>query len=103
MLSTNDVAKVLDTILSIPGRNETVKIDLKITRKNAWLLNQVIKRGLSRKAGNNGSDLLNKVLEETLGELTLVANDCLLKAGLTDWSEKLKQLDKYPYHANHLS
>ena len=93
MLSTDDVAKVLDTILSIPGMNETVKIDLEITRKNALLLNRVIERGLSRKEGENGSGLLDKVSEETLEELMLVANDCLLKAGLTDLSEKLKQLD----------
>ena len=33
MLTTNDVAKVYDTILSIPGMNETVKIDLKMSRK----------------------------------------------------------------------
>jgi len=93
MLSTDDVAKVLDTILSIPGMNETVKIDLKITRKNALLLNRVIERGLSMKDGDNGSGLLDKVSEETLEELTLVANDCLKKAGLTDLSEKLKLLD----------
>ncbi len=44
MLTTNDVAKVYDnyikvygTILSIPGMNETVKIDLKISRKNVLL------------------------------------------------------------------
>jgi len=93
MLSTDDVAKVLDTILSIPGMNETVKIDLKITRKNALLLNRVIERGLSMKEEDNGSGLLDKVSEETLEELTLVANDCLKKAGLTDVSEKLKLLD----------
>lgn len=44
MLTTDDIAKVLDTILSIPGMNEKVKIDLKITRKNALLLNRVIER-----------------------------------------------------------
>ena len=32
MLTTNDVAKVYDTILSIPGMNETVKISMNITR-----------------------------------------------------------------------
>jgi hypothetical protein len=42
MLSTDDVAKVYDTILSIPGMNEIVKIDLKITRKNVLLLNRVM-------------------------------------------------------------
>jgi hypothetical protein len=30
MLTTDEVAKVYDTILSIPGMNEKVKIDLKI-------------------------------------------------------------------------
>ena len=42
MLTTTDVAKVYDTILSIPGMNETVKIDMGISRKNALLLNSVI-------------------------------------------------------------
>ncbi len=93
MLSTDDVAKVLDTILSIPGMNEIVKIDLKITRKNALLLNRVIERGLSLKDAENGSGLLDKVSTETLEELTLLANDCLKKAGLTDLNEKLKLLD----------
>ena len=49
MLTTNDVAKVYDTILSIPGMNETVKIDMRISRKNVLLLNSVIKRGLMLK------------------------------------------------------
>ncbi len=93
MLSTDDVAKVYDTILSIPGMNEKVKIDLKITRKNALLLNRVIERGLSLNDAENGSNLLDKVSEETLEELTLLAEDCLKKAGLTDLSEKLKLLD----------
>ena len=44
MLTTNDVAKVYDTILSIPGMNDTVKIDLRISRKNVLLLNHVIER-----------------------------------------------------------
>ena len=47
MLTTTDVAKVYDTILSIPGMNETVKIDMRIFRKIVLLLNGVIKRGLS--------------------------------------------------------
>ncbi len=47
MLTTNDVAKVYDTILSMPGMNETVKIDLKISRRNVLLLNNVLERGLT--------------------------------------------------------
>ena len=67
MLSTNDVAKVYDTILSIPGMNEIVKIDLKISRKNVLLLNSVIERGLTAKDDDKSSNLPNSVPEESFG------------------------------------
>ena len=92
MLTTNDVAKVYDTIMSIPGMNETVKIDLRISRKNALLLNSVIERGLAVKEDEKSSNLLNTVPEETLRELREFGSDCLQKAGLTELSEKLVHL-----------
>lgn len=92
MLSTNDVAKVYDTILSIPGMNEMVKIDLKISRKNVLLLNSVIERGLTAKDDDKSSNLLNNVPEESLKELRALASDCLQKAGLIELSEKLNML-----------
>ena len=91
MLTTNDVAKVYDTILSIPGMNETVKIDFKISRKNVLLLNSVIKRGLNAK-DEKSLNLLGSIPEETLKELSALADDCLTKAGLTELSEKLNVL-----------
>jgi hypothetical protein len=90
MLTTTDVAQVYDTILSIPGMNETVKIDLKISRKNVLLLNRVIERGLTLEPDDTASGLLNVVPGDVLEELTALANDCLKKAGLTELSEKLK-------------
>lgn len=90
MLTTSDVAKVYDTILSIPGMNETVKIDLKISRKNVLLLHSVIKRGLSAKEDDKSSGLLESIPRETLQELQEIADDYLTKAGLTELSEKLK-------------
>lgn len=47
--NNSDVARVFDTILSIPGMNETVKIDLRISRRNVLLLKGVIERGLTVK------------------------------------------------------
>jgi len=91
-MTTNDVAKVYDTILSIPGMNETVKIDLKISRKNVLLLNSVIERGLTVKDDDKSSSLLNSVSEESLKELKAFASDCLQKAGLIELSEKLNML-----------
>lgn len=90
MLTTNDIAQVYDTILSIPGMNETVKIDLKISRKNVLLLNRVIERGLNPKPDDKSSNLLDIVPEDVLQELTTLADDCLKKAGLMALSEKLK-------------
>ena len=46
MQTTNTIAKVFETILSIPGMNENVKIQLTIPRKNVLLLNlKVVKNG----------------------------------------------------------
>lgn len=92
MLTTSDVAKVYDTILSIPGMSETVKIDLRISRKNVLLLNSVIERGLNAKDDDKSSNLLKSVPQETLQELKTLASDCLQKAGLIELSEKLNFL-----------
>ena len=92
MLTTNDVAKVYDTILSIPGMNESVKIDMKISRKNVLLLNSVIRRGLNPKDDDKSVNLLGSVPQETLQELHTFADDCLSKAGLIELNEKLNSL-----------
>lgn len=92
MLTTNDVAKVYDTILSIPGMNETVKLDLKISRKNVLLLNYVIERGLVAKDDEKNPGLLSSVPVEGLQELKTLASDCLQKAGLIELSDKLNAL-----------
>lgn len=90
MLTTNEVARVYDTILSIPGMNDAVKIDLKISRKNVLLLHRVIERGLTLKPDDTSANFLNIVPKDTLQELTSIAEDCLKKAGLSELSEKLK-------------
>jgi len=91
MLTENDAAQVFDTVLSIPGMNETVKIDLKISRKNVLLLHHVIQRGL---AANEGSPsvLLQRSAPENISELEQLSADCLSRAGLTELHEKLAGL-----------
>ena len=91
-MNTNDAVKVLDTILCAPGMYETVKIDLKISRKNVLLLSSVIERGLSSKEDDK-SNLLESVSKENLQELNAFSTECLQKAGLTELNEKLKSLN----------
>ncbi len=92
MLTTSDVAKVYDTILSIPGMSETVKIDMRISRKNVLLLHSVLKRGLTTKDDDKSSALLENIPPESLQELHVIADEYLTKVGLTELSEKLKRL-----------
>lgn len=91
-MTTNDVAKVVDTVLSIPGMNEVVKLDLKISRKNVLLLNHIIERGLSPKDNDKPSILMSSIQEENLEELRLFGEECLQKAGLIELREKLSIL-----------
>jgi hypothetical protein len=90
MQTTNTIAKVFETILSIPGMNENVKIQLTIPRKNVLLLSKVIERGLLRKDDNEESIILDMTPKETLDELIEIPNDLLKKAGLIEMNEKLK-------------
>lgn len=89
-MTTNTIAKVFDTVLSIPGMNDNVKIQLSIPRKNVLLLSKVIERGLSVKDNAEESNILDITPQETLQELIEISNDLLKKAGLTDMNEKLK-------------
>ncbi|MEO6931460.1 MAG: hypothetical protein ABI151_07530 [Chitinophagaceae bacterium] len=94
MISTTEMAQVYDTILSIPGMNETVKISLQISRKNVLLLDRIIERGLSTNSEDKKSNILTVVPPEVLHELTMLSEECLKKAGLKDLSEKLKTFNK---------
>lgn len=91
MLAKNDVAKVYETVLSIPGMNDEVKISLKISRKNLLLLNKVIERGINGKDTEDKSvSVLDALPKESLQELSEVGRELLHKAGLTEMNEKLK-------------
>ena len=90
MLSKTDLTRVYETLLSIPGMNDPVKIDLKLPRKQVLLLSKVIERGLAQKEGEEGPSILSLAPPETRGELVKVAEDLLAKGGLTEMNEKLK-------------
>lgn len=94
MLEVNSITKIYDTILSIPGMNETVKIDLRVSRNNILLLNHVIERGLSNNGKKKDNDLLDSIPKENLEDLRVFAKDCLQKAGLIELSEKLNSLSE---------
>jgi len=92
MQTTSTIAKVFDTVLSIPGMNDNVKIQLSIPRKNVLLLSKVIERGISFKDFNEENSIIDIASKETFDELREVANELLTKAGLMEMNEKLNAL-----------
>lgn len=92
MITKNEVSKVYDTVLSIPGMSEVVKIDLKISRKNVLLLSHVIGKGLDLKEDVDG--FLSSVSQEGLQDLKNLSDECLQKAGLVELNQKLTTLSE---------
>ena len=90
MLKT-DIAKIYETVLSIPGMNDNVKMSFSISRKNVLLLSKVIERGLSVKdADDKTPNVLEVVSKEVLQELQAIPADLLEKAGLTEMNKKMQ-------------
>lgn len=92
MLSSKDAAIVYETLLSSPGMNDNVKIDLRIPRKQVLLLSQVIEIGLSFKDEKAEGNILTTMDDVTAEAMRQVASDLLSKAGLTAMNEKLQAL-----------
>lgn len=92
MITKNDVSKVYDTVLSIPGMNESVKIDLKISRKNVLLLSRCIEQGLLLE--KDSGSLFGNITTEELSELNNVSQEFLQKAGLVELNQKLLTLSE---------
>ena len=93
MLAKTDVARIYETVLSIPGMGDSVKIALTIPRKNILLLSKVIERGLSVKDADDKSyNVLDMVSKESSQELLSLAAELLDKAGLTETDKKLRSL-----------
>jgi len=90
-MTTNEVARLYDTLMSIPGMNEMVKVDMKISRKNILLLHRALLRGLSDKQDDKVQNLLENISGDSLAELKSIADEYLSKAGLSDLNEKLKK------------
>lgn len=91
MQPNTNVAKVYDTILSIPGMNDEIKVNLRISRKNLLLLNKVIERGINGKDSEDKSiSVLESIPKEALQEIGEIAVQLLSKAGLSEMNEKLK-------------
>lgn len=92
MLSEKEISLLYETLLSAPGMDDSVKIDIKMPRKAILLLSKVIFKGLQVKPGEALEGLLKAAGEGSESTLLEVSAELLQKAGLTAMNEKLLTL-----------
>lgn len=88
-MEKNEISKVYDTLLSVPGMEDTVRIDVKISRKLILLLDNAIELGVAAKGNESMIAFADKVSIEQLLEL---GRDCLEKANLINLKNKIADL-----------
>ena len=90
-MTTNEASVIYDAVLSVPGMDDIVKINLSISRKKVLLLGQIIEAGMKTKEAAV-IQLLATLPKDTSDEIKLLKEECLEKAGLTVLDAKLKNL-----------
>ena len=88
-MNAKELTSVYDTIMSIPGMNDQIKIDLKISRRNVLLLTQAISKALNVQSTGDNPDLIDISSKESREELLSLSNDCLQKSGLIELNQRL--------------
>ncbi|MXN91689.1 hypothetical protein GR160_10670 [Flavobacterium sp. Sd200] len=84
-MTTNEVARVYDTLLSAPGMDDAVRIDMKIPRKQLLVLNHILNLPDLSKA----SELLRHLESGKLfTELRELGNAFLEKSSLVEFNAK---------------
>ncbi|WP_118975775.1 hypothetical protein [Taibaiella koreensis] len=92
-MMNNQMEMLYSMLLSVPGMNEKVKIDLRISRNHVLLLAQVMQSGL-KKENPDIVGLLSAMPEGSLAEMQALVGDCLAKAELTELNGKLLTFSK---------
>lgn len=92
MDSKIEMGKVYETLLCSPGMEETVKIDLKISRKAVLMLAHAIEKGADPLGKEGLPGLPEEISKEFSQLLSTIAKDCIDKAGLETLNQKLKAM-----------
>lgn len=88
-MEKNEISQVYDTLLSVPGMDEAVRIDVKISRKLILLLSNAIELGIAAKGNESMISFSDK---ESIEQLLALGHDCIEKAGLTNLKDKMASL-----------
>ncbi len=88
-MSGNEISRVFETLMTVPGMNDLVRIEMKLSRKEILLLSQAIKEG-SEVSEGMVKNLMGVFPKEQNPDLKAISDTFLEKAGLSALYEKLK-------------
>lgn len=88
-----EMNQLYETLLCSPGMKETVKIDVRISRKSILLLSQIIQKGLSGPESQT-SEFATIAGPESSSEILEMLKSCLEKASLCELDGRLAKLRK---------
>lgn len=94
MKTKKEITGMLGILISVPGMEDTVKLNLSLQRRQVMLLSNVIREGMKTDQGMVG-DLLAVLPMECGQELIRVSSELDDKAGLSDLQEKVKQFSEF--------
>lgn len=87
-MTSGEMTKLYDAVLSVPGMNDPIKVNFSVPRKLLLLLSQVIEIGFQVPKEQGGA--LFFFPDDASGELRQVVDEILGKAGLNELNEKLR-------------
>lgn len=88
----NELKKIYEMMFVMPGMYDNIKVELRISRKHAFLLAKIIERGIDETNNETLNQLLEVFEKPALDEIRALPDEVMKKAGLTDLNEKLKAL-----------
>ncbi|MFP5439042.1 MAG: hypothetical protein ACLGH8_14775 [Bacteroidia bacterium] len=88
-MNADEVARVYDTLLSAPGMDDEVRVDMRILRKQLFLLNHI----LNLPSLVQASELLKYIDKGFYRDLTELGTKFLDKASLTEFNAKFMNVN----------
>lgn len=88
-MEKNELTAVYEVLLSAPGMEDNLRVDLRISRKVSLFLVDVIEKGLQQKSASD-HDLLSLSSAVKREELEDIVKSILEKSGMTDTHKRLQ-------------
>lgn len=94
MKTKKEITGMLSILVSVPGMEDNVKLNLSLKRKQVMLLSNVIREGMKTDQGMVG-DLLAVLAPDSSNELLRLSEEMDERAGLSELQQKVIEFTEH--------